>query len=73
MFVLSQDMCAELQCQLPGSSEPVTNHVPALDGTKCGIKRGVSSLVLFKKYFEQMSYVHIYDYDAVTPSRKAVP
>ncbi|XP_072177044.1 uncharacterized protein [Diadema setosum] len=35
-YIESEAMCAELQCQLPGSSEPVTNHVPALDGTKCG-------------------------------------
>ncbi|XP_041481881.1 uncharacterized protein LOC121429044 isoform X7 [Lytechinus variegatus] len=39
-YLYSKDMCAELQCVLPGESESVTNHIPALDGTKCSTARG---------------------------------
>ncbi|XP_054770254.2 uncharacterized protein LOC129278063 isoform X2 [Lytechinus pictus] len=39
-YLYSKDMCAELQCVLPSQSEPVTNHIPALDGTKCSTARG---------------------------------
>ncbi|NP_999830.1 egg bindin receptor 1 precursor [Strongylocentrotus purpuratus] len=40
-YIYSQDMCLELQCRVPGRSEDITNHTPALDGTKCGTGRGV--------------------------------
>lgn len=47
-YLITQDMCLELQCMVPGRSEAITNHTPALDGTKCGSGRGVVSYIVFQ-------------------------